>query len=215
MRAPIDWYHTCQEGHHVSGGGENALLCLSGAKPPPLPPHRRSSLRLELRLPAAAAGFVGTHLSLSACLHTCICPLRLLFALDVLLFFVRTGGSLGCAEGEKVTRAFEYGREHRLPVVVQCRSGGARMQEGTMSLMQMAKVRRRRGQASRLASLDLSLPSAIIRYCLGVVTLRSSGNAWSCRKFWADSRSVTINYRLRRGCVFFVLRNLLGLALPR
>lgn len=53
-----------------------------------------------------------------------------------------SGGSLGCAEGEKVTRAFEYGREQRLPVVVQCRSGGARMQEGTMSLMQMAKVRR-------------------------------------------------------------------------
>lgn len=52
------------------------------------------------------------------------------------------GGSLGCAEGEKVTLAFEYGREHRLPVVVQCRSGGARMQEGTMSLMQMAKVRK-------------------------------------------------------------------------
>lgn len=52
----------------------------------------------------------------------------------------RVGGSLGCAEGEKVTRAFEYGLEHKLPVVVQCRSGGARMQEGTMSLMQMAKV---------------------------------------------------------------------------
>ncbi|CAN0540420.1 unnamed protein product, partial [Ectocarpus sp. 8 AP-2014] len=51
------------------------------------------------------------------------------------------GGSLGQAEGEKITRAFEYGLEHRLPVVVQCRSGGARMQEGTMSLMQMAKVR--------------------------------------------------------------------------
>jgi len=56
---------------------------------------------------------------------------------------VRTGGSLGQAEGEKITRAFEYGLEHRLPVVVQCRSGGARMQEGTMSLMQMAKVRAR------------------------------------------------------------------------
>eukprot|EP00903_Cladosiphon_okamuranus_P009747 g9267.t1 len=50
------------------------------------------------------------------------------------------GGSLGQAEGEKITRAFEYGLEHRLPVVVQCKSGGARMQEGTMSLMQMAKV---------------------------------------------------------------------------
>ena len=50
------------------------------------------------------------------------------------------GGSLGCAEGEKITRAFEYGLENKLAVVVQCRSGGARMQEGTSSLMQMAKV---------------------------------------------------------------------------
>lgn len=50
------------------------------------------------------------------------------------------GGSLGCAEGEKITRAFEYALAHSLPVVVQCRSGGARMQEGTSSLMQMAKV---------------------------------------------------------------------------
>ena len=50
------------------------------------------------------------------------------------------GGSLGCAEGEKLTRAFEFGVDENLPVVVQCRSGGARMQEGTSSLMQMAKV---------------------------------------------------------------------------
>lgn len=50
------------------------------------------------------------------------------------------GGSLGCAEGEKITRAFEYGLANRLPVCIQCRSGGARMQEGTSSLMQMAKV---------------------------------------------------------------------------
>lgn len=50
------------------------------------------------------------------------------------------GGSLGCAEGEKITRAFEYACENNMSVVVQCRSGGARMQEGTSSLMQMAKV---------------------------------------------------------------------------
>ena len=50
------------------------------------------------------------------------------------------GGSLGCAEGEKITRAFELAVELNLPVCVQCRSGGARMQEGTSSLMQMAKV---------------------------------------------------------------------------
>jgi acetyl-CoA carboxylase alpha subunit len=50
------------------------------------------------------------------------------------------GGSLGCAEGEKITRAFELAIEKKLPICVQCRSGGARMQEGTSSLMQMAKV---------------------------------------------------------------------------
>lgn len=81
--------------------------------------------------------------------NTYMVLVRLPFVVTVCLSFssqcrgscALTGGSLGCAEGEKVTRAFEYGREHRLPVVVQCRSGGARMQEGTMSLMQMAKVR--------------------------------------------------------------------------
>lgn len=50
------------------------------------------------------------------------------------------GGSLGCAEGEKITRAFEYALDNNLPIVVQCKTGGARMQEGTSSLMQMAKI---------------------------------------------------------------------------
>jgi len=50
------------------------------------------------------------------------------------------GGSLGCAEGEKLVLGFEYALEHKLPVVVECKSGGARMQEGTLSLMQLAKV---------------------------------------------------------------------------
>ncbi len=50
------------------------------------------------------------------------------------------GGSLGSALGEKVTRLFERGRDENLPVVVVTSSGGARMQEGIMSLMQMAKT---------------------------------------------------------------------------
>lgn len=50
------------------------------------------------------------------------------------------GGSLGSAEGEKITRSFEYALNNNLGVCVQCRTGGARMQEGTSSLMQMAKV---------------------------------------------------------------------------
>ena len=49
-------------------------------------------------------------------------------------------GSMGSVVGEKVTRAVEYATEHRLPIVIFTTSGGARMQEGIISLMQMAKV---------------------------------------------------------------------------
>ena len=49
-------------------------------------------------------------------------------------------GSLGSMTGEKITRLFEYATSHRLPVVLFTASGGARMQEGIQSLMQMAKV---------------------------------------------------------------------------
>ena len=48
--------------------------------------------------------------------------------------------SMGTVVGEKITRLFEYAAEHRLPVVGFICSGGARMQEGVLSLMQMAKV---------------------------------------------------------------------------
>ena len=48
--------------------------------------------------------------------------------------------SMGSVVGEKITRAFEYGTKHSLPVIMFTASGGARMQEGIISLMQMAKT---------------------------------------------------------------------------
>ncbi|MCW6661971.1 acetyl-CoA carboxylase, carboxyltransferase subunit beta [Aerococcaceae bacterium NML201209] len=48
--------------------------------------------------------------------------------------------SMGTVVGEKIVRLFEYAIEHRLPVILFIASGGARMQEGILSLMQMAKV---------------------------------------------------------------------------
>lgn len=48
--------------------------------------------------------------------------------------------SLGSAAGEKLTRAIERGLERKCPVIIVCASGGARMQEGILSLMQMAKT---------------------------------------------------------------------------
>lgn len=49
-------------------------------------------------------------------------------------------GSMGSVVGEKITRAIEYATKHRLPLVIFSASGGARMQEGIFSLMQMAKT---------------------------------------------------------------------------
>ena len=49
-------------------------------------------------------------------------------------------GSMGSAVGEKITALFEYAIQHRLPVIGFTVSGGARMQEGLLSLMQMAKT---------------------------------------------------------------------------
>ena len=49
-------------------------------------------------------------------------------------------GSMGSAVGERITSLFEYATAHRLPVIGYTVSGGARMQEGLLSLMQMAKV---------------------------------------------------------------------------
>jgi acetyl-CoA carboxylase carboxyl transferase subunit beta len=50
------------------------------------------------------------------------------------------GGSMGSVVGEKITRAIEWGIEKRMPVLISSASGGARMQEGLYSLMQMAKT---------------------------------------------------------------------------
>lgn len=54
--------------------------------------------------------------------------------------FAFMGGSMGSVVGEKITRLFERATSSRLPVVLLQASGGARMQEGILSLMQMAKT---------------------------------------------------------------------------
>ena len=49
-------------------------------------------------------------------------------------------GSMGAVVGEKITRLFEYATEQHLPVIGVTVSGGARMQDGMISLMQMSKI---------------------------------------------------------------------------
>lgn len=54
--------------------------------------------------------------------------------------FAFMGGSMGSVAGEKITRTLERAADTRIPAVIFCASGGARMQEGLLSLMQMAKT---------------------------------------------------------------------------
>ncbi|MBI1875735.1 MAG: acetyl-CoA carboxylase carboxyltransferase subunit beta [Acidobacteria bacterium] len=58
------------------------------------------------------------------------------------------GGSMGVVVGEKITRAIEHALERRVPLLVVSSSGGARMMEGALSLMQMVKI------SAALAKLD-------------------------------------------------------------
>jgi len=50
------------------------------------------------------------------------------------------GGSMGSVVGEKITRLIQYATRKSLPLIICCASGGARMQEGSFSLMQMGKI---------------------------------------------------------------------------
>jgi acetyl-CoA carboxylase carboxyl transferase subunit beta len=60
---------------------------------------------------------------------------------EVCIFdFTFMGGSMGSVVGERITRSIERAQKNNTPVIIVCCSGGARMQEGILSLMQMAKT---------------------------------------------------------------------------
>ena len=77
------------------------------------------------------------------------------------------GGSMGSVVGEKVTRALERGLEKEIPVIVVSSSGGARMQEGILSLMQMAKTS---GAIKRLNEAGIPFISVPVDPTTGGVT---------------------------------------------
>ena len=66
-------------------------------------------------------------------------------------------GSMGCVVGEKITRAIETAIEKRLPLIMFCVSGGARMQEGIISLRQMAKTSSARAKLDDAGLLYISV----------------------------------------------------------
>ena len=82
-------------------------------------------------------------------------------------------GSMGSVVGEKICRIIDYSTEHRLPFILFSASGGARMQEGIISLMQMGKTsvslkRHSTGGVSAsfasVGDIDLSEPKALIGF---------------------------------------------------
>jgi acetyl-CoA carboxylase carboxyl transferase subunit beta len=77
------------------------------------------------------------------------------------------GGSMGSVVGEKLTRAIELAVDKHLPVIIVSASGGARMQEGILSLMQMAKTS---AALERLAAAGLPYLSVLTDPTTGGVT---------------------------------------------
>ena len=80
--------------------------------------------------------------------------------------FAFMGGSMGSVVGEKLTRLFERSTAERIPVVLLQASGGARMQEGILSLMQMAKTV---GALNRLKDAGLPFISVLLHPTTGGV----------------------------------------------
>ncbi|MBI4337046.1 MAG: acetyl-CoA carboxylase carboxyl transferase subunit beta [Chloroflexi bacterium] len=91
-------------------------------------PYRKRLFRDQKRTGLMDAAVVGR------------CTIGGVKAVLVLLDFSFMGGTMGCVVGEKVAMAFEYAARKRYPVVAWVSSGGARIQEGMLSLMQMAKT---------------------------------------------------------------------------
>ena len=71
--------------------------------------------------------------------------------------FAFIGGSMGSVVGEKVARLIDYAHENNLPLILICASGGARMQEGVLSLMQLAKTSSKLAQFSEGGGLYIPI----------------------------------------------------------
>ncbi|MDR2601825.1 MAG: acetyl-CoA carboxylase, carboxyltransferase subunit beta [Spirochaetaceae bacterium] len=78
--------------------------------------------------------------SMKEAVITGFCSINGRRALIALMSFSFMGGSMGSVVGEKISRAMRLGAAKKLPVIIYTTSGGARMQEGIFSLMQMVKT---------------------------------------------------------------------------
>ena len=99
-----------------------------------------------------------------------VCGTGKILGIDVsaaVMDFRFCGGAMGAAAGEKITRAIELSLRRRIPCIIFSSSGGARMQEGIYSLMQMAKTSAALG---RLAQARIPYISVLTHPTMGGVT---------------------------------------------
>ncbi len=108
--------------------------------------YRQSVFRDQQRTGLTEAAVTGT------------CSIGGTTAVLIALDFGFMGGTMGCVVGEKVALAFEYATRRKQPVVAVVTSGGVRIQEGVLSLMQMAKTAM---AANRLAEEGLPFISVL------------------------------------------------------
>ena len=106
---------------------------------------------------------------------TGVCQIEGTWTVMVVLDFSFLGGGMGCVVGEKVALAFEHALKKRLPLVAVVSSGGARVQEGVLALMQMAKT-----AAAAKQFIDTNLPF------ISVLTNPTTGEVYSSFANLAD-----------------------------
>lgn len=126
----------------------------------PLDPLRFPGYRAKLQQAERKTGLREAVVTAIGTIHGRKCVLGVLDSRFLM-------GSMSAAVGEKITRAIEYAERHRLPLVLFSASGGARMQEGILSLMQMAKTS---GALARFSEQGLLYISVLTDPTTGGVT---------------------------------------------
>nr|YP_009751323.1 acetyl-CoA carboxylase carboxyltransferase beta subunit [Pedicularis muscicola]QIJ99896.1 acetyl-CoA carboxylase carboxyltransferase beta subunit [Pedicularis muscicola] len=102
--------------------------------------NRRRSTKRYSRSNRSPIDFYQKKTGLTKAVQTGVGQLNGIPAAIGVVDFRFMGGSMGAAVGEKTTRLIEYATNKFLPLIIVCASGGARVQEGSLSLMQMAKI---------------------------------------------------------------------------
>ena len=134
-------FNVCPCGHHFRLGARQRIRMITDRNS-----FREMDAELQSGDPLHFAGYqakLETAKISSNEKEAVICGTASIGGAECALFVMEPGfmmGSMGTAVGEKITRLFEYAAEQRMSVVGYTVSGGARMQEGLLSLMQMAKV---------------------------------------------------------------------------